>query len=135
MAEYAQVRQMPRFGLQQQMADARRVHFNTDEVAGGTSGRQRHQVLAIAEADLQRDWRAPAEDLLQVERRAFTRQSITRPKFIQRARLRGGHASGAQYIAADRAMRDGLLVVAHWPSSSAQRANAASISASTLASC
>ena len=68
MADHPEIGAARRGGGQQQVTDARAVHFHAEEVAlrlGRGAGRE---MGAVAKADLQRAGRVAAEDLLQAQR-------------------------------------------------------------------
>jgi hypothetical protein len=86
--DHAQVRQ-PRVarGLQQ-ATDAGAMHLDAEVVALAMRGRERREVLAVAEADLERERRDAAEDGREVEGAAADRSRSRR-----RARARTSRAA------------------------------------------
>ena len=98
-----QVTELGLAGRQQQVADARPVHFDADEVALGSTLRALEQMLAIAEADLERASRDPSEYSIQVKHARLERDAIARPQRGERALLRPGDATGAHHVRAHAA--------------------------------
>ena len=75
---------------QQRAADARAVHLDPEVVAAGMRLGQRHEVLAVTEADLERARRAAPERGGQLERSRTEIDAVLRPQRRERALAAGG---------------------------------------------
>jgi len=101
--DHAQVRQRAVLDAVEQGPDARRVHLDREEARVGMRSRDRGRGLAHAAADLEHDRRIATERRREIERRIGERNAVARHQLVERALLRGRHASLAQDEAADRA--------------------------------
>src|SRR5262249_50091173 len=99
----AQVLEPGRGGLSQEVAYPRPVDLDAEEVPRRLGRCAGGDVLAVAEADLERAGRLAPEHGREVDRRCGVRLSKARPQLIERASLRIGQAAGAQDVGAHRA--------------------------------
>jgi beta-glucosidase len=91
----AQVRCAGFGGFQQQMSDAGTMHFDAQKVALGRRECAFEQVIAVAEADLERSWRGAPKQGIEVEQPLFELDAKTRPVQFQSALLAIGDAPRA----------------------------------------
>ena len=96
--DHAQVGDASLAGREQQVTDAGPMYFNAEKVALRSADSALQQMLAVAEADLERAHRDAAEHAIQVERADGELDAITRPQGRQRALLRIGDATCAHDI-------------------------------------
>jgi hypothetical protein len=76
------------------------------KVASGLAARRVHELLAVAESDLQHERRGAAERAREVARAPCVVQAVARPVPVEGARLRLGDTPLAQHETLDRAMDD-----------------------------
>src|SRR3984893_10682660 len=109
----AYVREPPLLEPEQQPADPRTMHLDAEKVPPGMRARERQQVVAVAEADLDGERCVAAEQRADLERLHPGRDAVLRPQRRERALLRqrrGGRArrrgrdpAAAGHEGADRA--------------------------------
>jgi len=75
----AYVREPPLLEPEQQPADARTMHLDAEKVAPGMRARQRQQVVAVAEADLDGERCVAAEQRADLEQLRPERDAEVRP--------------------------------------------------------
>src|SRR5689334_25296044 len=88
----------------QQVAYARPMYLDAEIVTLRMRGRERREVFAVAEADLERAWRRTAKQRVEGQHRGRVLHAVTWPEILERARLAGGHAAGAHHETADGAI-------------------------------
>ncbi len=98
-----QVRRAGFGSLQQQMADAGTMHLDTQEIALGRCERTLEQVIAVAEADLERSGRGAPKERIKIEQHGCELDAITRPMLLECALLGVGDAPGAHNVRAHAA--------------------------------
>ena len=88
------------------------MHFEAEVIALRMRRGERREVVAVAEADLQRARRVAAEGGVEVERPARIEvDAVARPEFVQRAALRVRDATRTNDERTDAAWR--FCVVVH----------------------
>ena len=69
------------------MPDARFMYLDSEEIPFGMFDGLFDERLAVAEADLQHDWRSPAKYFSEIERASLNTDPHVRPQFLQRTLL------------------------------------------------
>src|SRR5688572_2599753 len=111
------------------------MHLDAEIVALGVHRGERGEMLAVAEADLERTRRATSEQCIEIERRRCVFDAVTRPQIFQRAGLTRRHATGTHDEAANRTVWCFLGVGAHRGSASYRCANASDAASSAASQC
>ncbi len=93
--------------LPEQTADARRVHFNANEVGLRLLRCDLRGGFSHAEADFKNSWRVAAKHGVEIDQVARIRNAVNRQQRLAGEALRAGHAALAENEAANRAMGTG----------------------------
>jgi len=101
--DQSHVRESALVDLAQERADAGRVDFDADEIGLRQGLRDGRGGIAHAEADLEHERGAPAEEGRDVDAVGGKRNEQAGPELGERARLPGPHPAGPHHEAADRA--------------------------------
>ena len=97
VADDADIGEPPCLDREQQPSDAGTVHVDSQIVPLGMSRRQRREMLAVAEADLDRSRCVAAEQGVEVQRARVELQAVPRPQQLQCALLGLGNSPAAGY--------------------------------------
>src|SRR5215472_2336255 len=108
VADDADVARAVALEREQQAADAGTMHLDAEIVAPGMRARERGEVLAVAEADLERAGGLAAEELPRVERLVPVLDAVLRPQLPERALLCRSDAPCTRDERADRAWMRGI---------------------------
>ena len=110
VAHDAQVLHALFFGGRQTGADARRMHFNAEEILLRLLFRHRHQRRPHTKTNLQRDRRFTAKQGGEIERRFVEFNAHHRPNSVQRVLLTFGQAALTTDEAANTAQRAAVFI-------------------------
>ena len=100
VTQYADVRQAELGALEQQVSDARPMHLDPEEVVVRVQGRERQQVLAIAETDFERAVCVTTKPQVEIDDAAVELASVARPQRLPGTLLGDRHATAAHDEAA-----------------------------------
>ena len=110
VAHNAQILHALFFSRRQTGADARRVHFNAEEILLRLLFRHRHQRSAHTKTNLQRDGRFTAKQRGKIERRIVKFNAHHRPNGVQRVLLTFSQAALTTDEAANTAQRTAVFI-------------------------